>query len=54
MTLVVVTIILPLESILMPFTEGLSTLESASTTHPKLDEAGEVSMVGGIEPTVAE
>ena len=52
--LVVVTVIMPLESILMPSILVISTWESASTTHPKLDEADEASMVDGIEPTIAE
>ena len=54
MALLVVTVIVPLESILMPPTKGLREWESESITHPGFDEVFEVSMVGEDEPMIAE
>ena len=49
--LVMITVVVPVEVILIPLTALLRTYELASTTHPEFNEAVAVLMLGAVEPT---
>ena len=49
-----ITVVEPVEVILMPLTALLRTYELASTTHPPSVEVVEASMLGAVEPKMEE